>query len=253
MESKVQNAGVVVEFNQAVNSVDSDLSQENARLKQKVESLQALLLGPPPQHSPGTRLRPRARRLSAPSQPSAGRQELKVRSFPAPVAEQPSFCEVRSSPPTARAECEVRSGRPSVASQVDCEVRCGRPSVVPQVECEARPCRPSVVPQVECRPTRSPRMSTTSQMTLSESQMTISEDDHDRSEVDCDFARQPSLGPSTDDEEDAETDRHGDATSIGEASDAQVLKGMDFKYPRPPEGHWTRRDSEGGACGCQVQ
>jgi len=246
MESKVESVGVVAELHEA-----SDLSKENARLKQQVESLQALLLGPPPQHSPGTRLRRKARRLSAPARP----EELKVRSFPAPVAE---LCELRSGPPSAQENCEVRSGRPSVVAQVDCDVRSGRPSVVPQVECEARPCRPSVVPQVECRPTRSPRMSTSTQMECSE--------------VDSrDFAWQPSEGPSDeDDEEDAETDCHGDATSsgetsdaqllhdmdatsIGEALDAQMLKGMDLKYRRPPEGHWSRRDNEGGACGCQVQ
>merc|ERR1719235_1405369 len=102
MEGKVE----AVNIDAAV--VAAELSEENKRLKQQVEQLQAILLGSGSQNGPSSFVPKRKRRLSAPGK------------FPPPPIDEDS--EQAQFP-------EERPSRPSVVPQVNCcGDRPGRPS-----------------------------------------------------------------------------------------------------------------------------
>lgn len=150
LEAKVGGTEVIVELDQESSAVEiaAELSEENKRLKQKVERLQAMLLGSPAQESAGPGIVPvRKRRLSAPTR------------FPAPSAEedsvQVSFCKMKPSRPSVvpQVNCNPAPSRPSVTRRPSVTGRPSRPSVVPRVDCnslDVRPSRGSLTPRVEC-------------------------------------------------------------------------------------------------------
>jgi len=119
--------------------VADELSRENARLKQKLECLQAILLGSAAQQGGCTHLqaKTRARRLSCPVQPPPAIPEFEPvyhQIRPGPLATTPQGC-LPGTPPNEE-EPRTPPSRPC------------RRSIVPTLDCS--PSRPSTTPRVDC-------------------------------------------------------------------------------------------------------
>lgn len=210
MEGKVEAVAINAE------AVAAELSEENKRLKQQVEQLQAILLGSGSQNGPGSLVSKRKRRLSAPGKfpPPAIDEDFEQTHFP-----------------------EERPSRPSVVPQVNCcGDRPGRPSVVPQVDCTGdRPSRLSLASEVSCAEDRPGRLSLASQVSSVEERMS-----------------RPSVVPQlncddfTDVKLDSDADAGSDANSAGPV-DQSPRNGFeeDWTY-EPDEASERNRES---ACG----
>lgn len=178
----------------------SETVKENARLKQKVETLQAILLGSPAHPQGGLQSR-RARRLSAPAPPPARRLSMMsqppaaipefetvyhqdepcspteqifasdstpfqthqdLHDFtPTPPGTPPDFEEPTVAHVEEPTSAQSRQSRPSVVPALDCSgARVPRPSTTPQVDCM------SSTVQVDCMemPSKPPRESTTARV-----------------------------------------------------------------------------------------
>jgi len=149
--SKVEGAKVQVEQDPEISTTELcavevafELSEENKKLKQKVEQLQAILLGSPAKQSCETStlaripLPVRKRRLSAPVFPS-----------PPSVVDADSE-EDTPSRPTVPACSLTRPPRCSTTPRIDCGTTTGC-TTTPRVSiATSRPPRCSLTPQIEC-------------------------------------------------------------------------------------------------------
>jgi len=127
-------------------AVTEELSKENARLKQKLECLEAILLGSAAQQGGGTCLqaKTRARRVSCP-----------VKSPPTIPEFEPVYHQIRRSPCTIIPNGCLPGTPPDEEEPSPEESRRCRRSTVPTLDCgPSRPSttssRPSTTPQIDC-------------------------------------------------------------------------------------------------------
>lgn len=154
-----------------------ELSKENARLKQKLECLQAILLGSAARQLPGpsSQVRARARRLSAPVQPP-------VASIP---EGEPVYHRIRPLPSTA----DFQGSCPRIpASWHDLSTPPGTPPDMEEPSpVEGRPCRPSIVPTMDCSMASPPRPSTTPQVDCGQDEFLGTDSEHEEGDLDADL------------------------------------------------------------------
>jgi len=162
-----------------------ELSKENARLKQKVETLQAILLGSPT-HPQGSLQARRARRVSAPAPPPARR--LSTAYQPAAIPEFETVC--HEDEPCSTTEQLFASDLTPFQTHQDLHDFTPTPpgtppdfeeptvALIEEPSCtQSRQSRPSVVPTLDCSGSRVPRPSTTPQVDCMSSTVQLPRDD----------------------------------------------------------------------------
>lgn len=167
--SETVKEGLDVSAVVSADDMADELSKENARLKQKVETLQAILLGSPT-HPQGSLQARRARRVSAPAPPPARR--LSTAYQPAAIPEFETVCH-EDEPCSTTEQLFAPDLTPFQTHQDLHDFTPTPPGTPPDFEeptvalveepscTQSRQSRPSVVPTLDCSGSRVPRPSTT--------------------------------------------------------------------------------------------